>query len=159
MQSFGCVLACVALLMCQICGFREIFKMRRGGVYSLLIRLFTSVRLHFWSSRVSPVCKSVCVTLCLSLLVIVNLSVVFFSMCPNVRPAAAGRALLGLACVIVLFSFYVYTAGFESLGPACGCWLVMHWVVFSICNLFYRLDLQMGLPVVIHLIFRFKINN
>ena len=42
----------------------------------------------------------------------------------NGRPAAAGRALLGMACVFVLFSFYFSSARFESLIPACGCWLV-----------------------------------
>jgi len=42
----------------------------------------------------------------------------------NGWPAAAGRALLGVDFVFVLSSFYSYPACFESLSPACGCWLV-----------------------------------
>ncbi|MBE0539539.1 MAG: hypothetical protein IH620_07490 [Ignavibacterium sp.] len=48
----------------------------------------------------------------------------------NGRPAAAGRGLLGVDFVFVLSSFYLYSASFESLSPACGCWHVMNRLLF-----------------------------
>lgn len=71
----------------NVCNVRsqKFSKMRSEGfLFFLLYQSYLSFfRLHCWSSRVSPVVKSVCVTICMLFLVIVNVYVVFFSMCPN----------------------------------------------------------------------------
>jgi len=73
----------------NVCNVRsqKFSKMRSEGfLFFLLYQSYLSFfRLHCWSSRVSPVVKSVCVTICMLFLVIVNVYVVFFSMCPNAR--------------------------------------------------------------------------
>src|SRR5690554_7062212 len=73
----------------NVCNVRsqKFSKMRSEGfLFFLLYQSYLSFfRLHCWSSRVSPVVKSVCVTICMLFLVIVNVYVVFFSMCPNGR--------------------------------------------------------------------------
>jgi hypothetical protein len=70
-----------------------------GFLFFLLYQSYLSFfRLHCWSSRVSPVVKSVCVTICMLFLVIVNVYVVFFSMCPNVPRVCAVRDCGAVAC-------------------------------------------------------------
>ena len=73
----------VRLCKCAKCALAEIFKNAKRGLFPFSSRSVILVRLHCWSSRVSPVLKSVCVTICVSLLVIVNVSVVFFACAPT----------------------------------------------------------------------------
>src|SRR5690606_30312708 len=75
----------VRLCKCVQCVLAEIFKNAKRGyfLFSTLSVVLFFILLHCWSSRVSPCVKAVCVVICLSLLVIVNVYGVFFSMCPN----------------------------------------------------------------------------
>src|SRR5690625_5648011 len=77
---------CVGKAGCAKCALAEIFKNAKRGLFlfSSLSVVSVVVQLQCWSSRVSPVVKSVCKTICLLLLVIVNVSVVFFSCAPTV---------------------------------------------------------------------------
>lgn len=77
---------CVGKAGCAKCALAEIFKNAKRGLFlfSSLSVVSVVVQLQCWSSRVSPVVKSVCKTICLLLLVIVNVSVVFFACAPTV---------------------------------------------------------------------------
>src|SRR5690606_37010737 len=76
---------CVGKAGCAKCALTEIFKNAKRGLFlfSSLSVVSVVVQLQCWSSRVSPVVKSVCKTICLLLLVIVNVSVVFFACAPT----------------------------------------------------------------------------
>src|SRR5690606_34902227 len=76
---------CVGKAGCAKCALAEIFKNAKRGLFlfSSLSVVSVVVQLQCWSSRVSPVVKSVCKTICLLLLVIVNVSVVFFACAPT----------------------------------------------------------------------------
>src|SRR5690606_14887975 len=77
---------CVGKAGCARCALAEIFKNAKRGLFlfSSLSVVSVVVQLQCWSSRVSPVVKSVCKTICLLLLVIVNVSVVYFACAPTV---------------------------------------------------------------------------
>src|SRR5690625_1019852 len=84
---------CVGKAGCAKCALAEIFKNAKRGLFlfSSLSVVSVVVQLQCWSSRVSPVVKSVCKTICLLLLVIVNVSVVFFACAPTFWGFAFGR--------------------------------------------------------------------